>query len=249
MLVKTVSHQLDLERVAMGLRASGHAKTLIMLYVVTLVMRAAFYATIASVQNSSYLGGAVSTWDVAVIMMIYPLSELASVSFFGSYSDKIGRRPVLITSLLLTSCATLLFATATSPVFTYGYAVIFGLGAASQVATSLSMIADCSSPFNRARLMGYYDLSTLGGLGGGYGLAMIMLRFGVQAYNVLQLATIASLISVVVAIGIKETRRVQSRDVSVMKLLRKVASDRRIQLLMPVYIPIISLYGLVIANA
>jgi MFS family permease len=34
-----------------------------------------------------------------------------------------------------------------------------------------------------------------------------------------------------------------------MSLLRKVAGDRRIQLLMPVYVPIVSLYGLVIANA
>ena len=72
----------------MGLRKSGHALTLIMLYLVTLIMRASFYVTIAVISDDIYMGGALAGWGVAVVLAIYPIAELSSVSFFGSYSDK-----------------------------------------------------------------------------------------------------------------------------------------------------------------
>ena len=42
---------------------------------------------------------------------------------------------------------------------------------------------------------------------------------------------------------------VSHTDASMLALLKQVASDRRIQLMLPVYVPIISLYGLVISKA
>ena len=76
----------------MGLRKSGHALTLIMLYIVTLIMRASFYVTIAVISSEVYMGGALAGWGVAIVLAIYPIAELSTVSFFGSYSDKIGRK-------------------------------------------------------------------------------------------------------------------------------------------------------------
>jgi MFS family permease len=234
----------------MGLRASEHSLTLIALYFVTLIMRASFYVTIAVISSNAYMGGVLQGWGVAVVLAIYPIAELSTVSFFGSYSDKIGRKPIFVASLFLTGLAAFLFGIATFEFLAYILAVLFGVGAASKVTTTLSMIADASSEFNRARLMGYYDLSTLTGLAGGFGLGIILLEFG-WAANILLFAAAAActICGVLAFLLIKETRVVsEASEVSMTALLKEVASDRRIQLMLPVYIPIISLYGLMISK-
>jgi MFS family permease len=248
----------------MGLRKSGHALTLIMLYLVTLIMRAAFYLTIAVVSSSAYMDGALVGWGVAVILAIYPLVELSTVSFFGSYSDKIGRKPILTTSLFVTALAAFLFGVSTLEVIAFILAGLFGIGAASMVTSTLSIIADCSSVENRARLMGYYDLSTLAGLAGGFGLGLILLKIGSTSIQIgsfilsitftptLLLITAAgasALTGVLTILLIKETRVVSHEEVSVVRLLKQVAGDKRIQLMLPVYVPIIALYGLFISKA
>lgn len=233
----------------MGLRQSGHALTLIMLYFVTLIMRASFYVTIAVISSEVYMSGALVGWGVAVVLAIYPLAELSTVSFFGSYSDKIGRKPILAASLFITATAAFLFGVAHVEILAFIFAGLFGIGAASKVTTTLSMIADCSSEDNRARLMGYYDLSTLMGLAGGFGIGIILLELGVEPNLLLFTAAGAcALAGVLTLILIKETRVISQEEVSVMALLKEVAGDKRIQKMLPVYIPIIALYGLVISK-
>jgi DHA1 family multidrug resistance protein-like MFS transporter len=234
----------------MGLRKSGHFLTLMMLYLVTLIMRASFYVTIAVISSDAYMSGILQGWGVAVVLAIYPVAELSTVSFFGSYSDKIGRKPIFVASLVMTGFAAFLFGLATFEFLAYLLAVLFGLGAASQVTSTLSMVADASSETNRARLMGYYDLSTLAGLAGGFGLGIILLEFGWAPNTLLFSAAGACAVSAILAvILIKETRVVsETQEVSMTHLLKEVASDKRIQLMLPVYIPIISLYGIMISK-
>ncbi|TFG34347.1 MFS transporter [Candidatus Thorarchaeota archaeon] len=234
----------------MGLRKSGHALTLIMLYLVTLFMRASFYVTIAVISSAVYMNGALVGWGVAIVLAIYPIAELSTVSFFGSYSDKVGRKPILALSLFVTGLAAFLFGVATMEILAFIFAGLFGIGAASQVTTSLSMIADCSSEDNRARLMGYYDLSTLMGLAGGFGIGIVLLELGFMPSLLLFAAAAACVISgVLTLILIKETRAVSRKEASVIALIKEVAKDKHIQMMLPVYIPIISLYGLVISKA
>ena len=213
-------------------------------------MRASFYVTIAVISSDAYMGGILQGWGVAVVLAIYPISELSTVSFFGSYSDKIGRKPIFVASLFMTGLAAFLFGIASFEFLAYLLAVLFGVGAASQVTSTLSMIADASSETNRARLMGYYDLSTLAGLAGGFGLGIILLQFGWSASLLLFVAAGACTLSAFLAIFlIKETRVVSdAEDVSMTALLKEVASDKRIQMMLPVYVPIISMYGLMISQ-
>jgi len=233
----------------MGLRASEHKWTLIALYFVTLIMRASFYLTIAVIQSNSYMGGLVEGWEAAAVLIVYPLAELSTVSFFGSYSDKIGRKPILVASLIMTAITAFLFAINTIAILVVFFGVLFGVAVAAKVTTTLSIIADCSAETNRARLMGYYDLSTLMGLAGGYGLGILFLQFGVGATLLLLLAAGACGISGIVAyVIIKETKHEAEVEQSIMELLKQVAKDKRIQKLIPVYVPIISLYGLLLAN-
>ena len=233
----------------MGLRKSGHALTLIMLYLVTLLMRASFYITIAVISSEVYMNGALIGWGVAVVLAIYPLTELSTVSFFGSYSDKIGRKPILAASLFITGAAAFLFGVAPFEILVFVFAGLFGIGAASQVTTSLSIIADCSSEENRARLMGYYDLSTLMGLAGGFGLGIILLELGFSSLLLLLAAAAVCVGSgFLTLILIKETRVAPRHEVSMVALLKSVAKDKNVQKMLPVYVPIISLYGLFISQ-
>jgi MFS family permease len=205
--------------------------------------------TIAVISSDAYMGGVLQGWGVTAVLIIYPIAELSTVSFFGSYSDKIGRKPIFVASLFITGLAAFLFGIASFEFLAYILAVLFGIGAASKVTTTLSMIADSSSEFNRARLMGYYDLSTLVGLAGGFGLGIILLEFGLAPHILLFAAAGACTLSGVLALVlIKETRVVSQTEVSMTALLKEVASDRRIQLMLPVYVPIISLYGLMISK-
>ncbi len=245
------AHRENRSKNPMGLRASEHKGTLLILYFVTFIMRASFYITIAVIQSSSYMAGAVEGWEATAVLVIYPIAELSTVSLFGSYSDKIGRKPIQVASLFVTGITAFLFAINSIAVLIILFGLIFGIAIAAKVTTTLSIIADCSDEHNRARLMGYYDLATLMGLAGGYGLGILLLQFGFEAVPILYAAAVACVISGFMAlVGIKETRHlVEDEKVSVIALLRKVAKDKRIQKLLPVYVPIISLYGLVIANA
>ncbi len=236
----------------MGLRSSEHKWNLIGLYFVTLIMRASFYISIASIGDANYMDGSLELWAITAVLVVYPVSELATVSFFGSYSDRIGRKPIFTGSLFITGIAALMFAFAPDVIVLLVASSIFGIGAAAKVSTTLSMIADMSEEHNRARLMGYYDLSTLFGLVGGFGLGILLLtpEFGFTPFIILLAAGTACIVSGIVSqIGIKETKTHIHVDISVTELLRTVASDKRIQQLIPVYVPIISMYGMLVGYA
>jgi DHA1 family multidrug resistance protein-like MFS transporter len=215
-------------------------------------MRASFYISIASIQDTAYMGSGIDLWAVGAVLVIYPLAELISVSFFGSYSDRVGRRPIFVGSLFITGAAAFLFAISPNIIILFIASAVFGIGAASKVSTTLSMIADMSNEDNRARLMGYYDLSTLFGLVGGFGLGVLLLtpEVGFTPFIVLVAAGSACVISGVIAVfSIKETRVHIQAEISILSLIREVASDRKIQQLIPVYVPIISMYGMLIGYA
>ena len=235
----------------MGLRASEHKWNLLALYFVTIIMRGSFYLSLATIQDTGYMGG-LDLWAIGAVGVIYPLAELITVSFFGSYSDRIGRKPIFTGSLFISGFAALLFAIAPDILFLLIASAVFGIGAAAKVSTTLSMIADMSGEENRARLMGYYDLSTLSGLAGGYGLGVILLlpEFGFTPFIMLVAAGTACIAAGIISqLSIRETRTHVHVEMSMLGLLRQVAGDRKIQKLIPVYVPIISMYGMLIVYA
>ena len=234
----------------MGLRASKHTGNLLALYSITIVMRASFFISVAVTQSLSFMGGGLHEWEIAAVMIVDNLVELALASFFGSYGDKIGRRPILIASLFITATAAYLFAIAPTAAILIVFSAVFGIGAAAKVSTTLSMIADMSSEHDRARLMGYYHLSTLTGLAGGFGLGIILLERTISPSSILFMAGLACAMSGIIAFfAIKETRTHVQVDISMLSLIKKVAMDRKIQMLIPVYVPIIAMYGLLIGYA
>ncbi len=236
----------------MGLRASEHKWNLIALYFINLIMRASFYISMASISDAHYMGTGLELWVIGLVFIIYPISEILTVSFFGSFSDRIGRKPIFVGSLFITALAAALFAVSPNIIVLMIAASIFGIGAAAEVATALSMIADMSAEHNRARLMGYFDLATLFGLVGGYGMGVLLTtpEIGFLPFTILVAASAVCVFGGIFAqVGMKETRVHAHIQLSIFGLIRQVLNDKRIQQLIPVYVPIIAMYGMLIAYA
>lgn len=227
--------------------------SLAVLYLATLVMRGAGFASIAIVTSVAYIGsGPTSDFMRVVIVASYPLAEIISVMGFGALCDRVGRKPVLIVGHLLTALAAFLFILSQNVfVLLICFSAVFGVGAAAKVSSTLAMISDMSTIKNRAEHMGIFDITTLGGLAGGYVVGATLINFfHFTITTSLVLAGSLVMVSVVlVALLVGETKSKQVTPISVGALFRRVFSNKLILRLLPVYTPIICLYGLIIAFA
>jgi len=223
------------------------------LYFATLVMRAAGFASIAVATSGAYLGvGPSADFMRGVIVASYPAAELVTVMGFGAMCDSIGRKPVLILGHFLTALAAFMFIFAQGAIaLMMAFSALFGVGAASKVSSTLTMISDMSTIKNRAKHMGIFDIVTLGGLAGGYIAGMMLINiFLFTIFESLVLAGSMVMVSVVLVLFlVRETRGEKVASIGVKALFKRVFSNREIIRLLPVYTPIICLYGLIIAFA
>ena len=240
--------------------------SLIMLYIATFVMRFSAYLCIA------LLGYTVDITFRGIVIAFYSVMEILTVSFFGVYSDTHGRKPVLIISHVLTTLGVLLFAilafvnhqllTTDLVLIVFVYLpimTILGAGAAAKVASTMTMIADESSIETRAQYMGFFDLATLGGFGAGLAAGSIFysaLKFSLDMTYLIGLVTV--IVSVImVIVWVEETltpkeqaqNRSSSNDHSLTRVMKIIKSNKDLQVLLPVYIPMISLYGILVNTA
>ena len=158
---------------------------------------------------------------IGILFSVFSLMQFIFSPMWGRLSDAVGRRPMLLLSLL------------GSVVFyaLYGFAVTFpadraatalalmllsriGAGiAGASVGTAAAVIADCTTPQNRARGMALIGIAfgagfTLGPLIAYFGLAL----FKQQPWGVGALASMLSFVALLIAIFVfKETRRPGTR--------------------------------------
>src|SRR2546425_2382172 len=223
------------------------------LYFATFVMRAAAFAGVAVMQHVMFPDTRDALWK-GLLFAVYPLAEIATVGYFGTLCDRMGRKRILVFAHLVTAAAVFLFipslgvSVGIRPYLVAVFFAMFGIGAAAKVASTLAMINDHSSLSNRAQLMAFFDLVTFGGLVGGFGAGFLALNaFGTDPALVLLVGGLGVTASVALAYFlVRETPFVREQR-GTWDLLRAVLANPDIRRLLPVYIPVVALYGYVIS--
>ncbi|HYG16042.1 MAG TPA: MFS transporter, partial [Bacteroidia bacterium] len=95
---------------------------------------------------------------------VYALMNFLFSPFWGTMSDRYGRRPIILVSILLTAAGNLLFGFVTTFWLLIVQRALSGIGSANISAAS-AYIADISTPENRAKNMGL--------IGAAFGLGFI----------------------------------------------------------------------------
>lgn len=106
-----------------------------------------------------------TNFDIALIIVIYSVCAGLVGTLWGKLSDKIGRKPVIIFCLLITCISYILMANAESLTMVY-FARILAGSVAGIYGVASAMVADLSTPENRAKSMGL--------IGAAFGLGMVI---------------------------------------------------------------------------
>ena len=227
------------------------SRNLLIALAATLLMRGSFYLSLAILNHPDFLPKGITPLQQSLIFIAYPTAEILTVSFFGAISDRIGRRPIFLGSYVITAASLVLLSMVRDPILMMATTALFGIGAAAKVTSTLALIADESTPTNRGRNMGIYDMCTLTGLGGGFGLGFLLMEFfnpNLANFYFLLAAGILVVTVIITAFLLKETRRVTSESTShnFFDSLINVLKNPYIRKILPIWIPIICLYGILL---
>ncbi|NOX90432.1 MAG: MFS transporter [Calditrichaeota bacterium] len=102
---------------------------------------------------------------VATMIMVYSLMQFIFSPIWGRLSDRIGRRPVLLISLLGSAATHVMFALGGNLIVLFIARILTGISAAT-VPTAMAYISDITSPEERAKGMGL--------VGAAFGLGFIL---------------------------------------------------------------------------
>ena len=169
------------------------------------------------------LGGGAGGAVIGLLFAVFSLMQFLFSPIWGRISDRVGRRPILLLSLTGSVVFYALYGYAVSvPVdppptraaalTALGLILLARIGAGiagASVGTAAAVIADCTTPENRARGMALIGIA----FGGGFTLGPLIAYFGLTVFDQARwgVGAIASLLSLVAlliaALVFRETRR------------------------------------------
>lgn len=112
---------------------------------------------------SKELGAA--NYEVGLIAMSFPIMNFLFAPFWGSLSDRYGRRPIILGSVLITTLAYLLFSQSVNLWILLLSRILSGIGSAN-LSVAQAYVSDVSRPEERAKSMGI--------IGAAFGLGFII---------------------------------------------------------------------------
>ncbi len=116
---------------------------------------------------------------VTLIGTTYALMQFLLAPVWGALSDKFGRKPILLTTLCMTSLGHLAFASATSLGALFAARALAGAGAAN-ISTAQAVLSDTHAPHERSRAMAIIGAAF--GLGFVFGPAIGGILFKIQPW-------------------------------------------------------------------
>jgi multidrug resistance protein len=131
---------------------------------------------------------------VGLLTSSFSLAQFLFAPLWGRLSDRVGRRPVLLASLLVTGVSYLVFAAATSLPVLFASRILAGIAGAA-ISTAQAYVADTTTPAERTKGMGLIGAAF--GMGFIFGPAtggiLSQWGFAVPAYAAAGLAFVAAI--------------------------------------------------------
>lgn len=119
-----------------------------------------------------------TAFDMGVMSALFAFVQFVASPLVGKWSDKIGRKPMLVWGMIAFAVSQFIFAAANS-LWAFDFSrAIDGLSAAMYVPTSMALAADITSPRDRAKVIGWLSASFSGGLILGPGLGGLLATMG-----------------------------------------------------------------------
>lgn len=120
-------------------------------------------------------GGAI----VGLLIASFSVAQLLSAPYWGRFSDRYGRRPALLVSLVASAIAFVVFAYADSLWMLFLSRIVQGAGGGT-VGVIQAYVADATRPNDRARVLGWLSAATNAGVAIGPALGSWLRPLGVE---------------------------------------------------------------------
>ena len=117
---------------------------------------------------------------VGLLTTSFSFSQFVFAPFWGKLSDRVGRRPILIGSLLLTGVSYLVYAAAGSLALLFASRILAGV-AGAVLSTAQAYVADTTTPENRTKGMGLIGAAFGMGFIFGPAIGGVLSRWGFAA--------------------------------------------------------------------
>lgn len=228
-----------------GVRTPWHLRVL---YISTFLLRTAFGALLLLIASYvPYETSYEALLNVAIIAVPYPLAEMLTANYFGTLSDRTGRKVVIVAGTCLAATVVALYTLSNNVWYLTVMHGIHGIGAAATVAPAIAMIADHAHSCDRGRQMGWFDYSTFLGyiIGAVVGGFMIDYTGAVAGFLIVAvlLGASAAMLQTLVR---KERPLVRSDHIGGFQSLKTVFKVREVRLMFPIWLIIATLLGLAI---
>lgn len=175
-----------------------------------------------------------NSFQVGLILALYPIAEASSAMPVGRLADRMSRKKLHVTGMLLITGLTAAIGFTTDLRNVSILHALMGVSAATAAVTSLTLLGDATKRTDRGKSMGGFDLANLGGYGLGFGLGSLLVNtFPSRLSYAFWLTSTIFLIAGIMAVKLLE----EPVRVEVIKQAQKIPRiGARIRPILPVWI-------------
>ena len=147
-------------------------RTILYLYLAVFLTRIGFGSV--TIIFPIYLQAA--SFQVGLILALYPIAEATSAMPVGRLADRFSRKKLHVSGMFLITILTAMIGFTTDLYKVSIIHALMGFSAATAAVTSLTILGDATKQTNRGKGMGGFDLANLAGYGVGFGLGSVLVN-------------------------------------------------------------------------
>ena len=143
---------------------------------------------------------------VGLLVSAFSVAQLLAAPAWGRFSDRYGRRPAILTGLLITAFAYVLFGVAGSVPALFLARIVQGIGGGT-IGVVQAYVADVAEPAKRTKSLGWLSAITSLGAVAGPAMGSLMVALGGQRMVGYGAALLAVLVAIFAWVYLRESRR------------------------------------------